>query len=56
MVSFKNNFLIICETVLTTLSVGAKDKSSFVFINGDMALTLGNVMLTDASDKVTKVD
>ena len=31
-------------------------RNAAVFINGDMALTMGNVMLTDASGKVTKVD
>lgn len=31
-------------------------KNAAVFINGDMALTMGNVMLTDTSGKVTKVD
>lgn len=27
-----------------------------IYINGDIALTMGNVMLTDASGKVTTVD
>ncbi len=31
-------------------------KNAAVFINGDMALTMGNVMLTDATGKLTKVD
>lgn len=31
-------------------------KNAAVFINGDLALTMGNVMLTDATGKVTKVD
>lgn len=31
-------------------------KNAAVFINGDMALTMGNVMLTDANGKITKVD
>ncbi len=31
-------------------------KNAAVFINGDMALTMGNVFLTDADGKVTKVD
>jgi len=31
-------------------------KNAAVFINGDMALTMGNVMLTGADGKVTKVD
>lgn len=31
-------------------------KNAAVFINGDMAITMGNVMLTDASGKVTTVD
>ncbi|MFN8847825.1 MAG: phosphoribosyl-AMP cyclohydrolase [Bdellovibrionales bacterium] len=31
-------------------------KNAAVFINGDMALTMGNVMLTDSTGKVTKVD
>ena len=31
-------------------------KNAAVFINGDMALTMGNVMLTDSNGKVTKVD
>ncbi len=31
-------------------------KNAAVFINGDMALTMGNVMLTNAEGKVTKVD
>ena len=31
-------------------------KNAAVFISGDMALTMGNVMLTDASGKITKVD
>lgn len=31
-------------------------KNAAVFINGDMALTMGNVFLTDATGKVTKVD
>lgn len=31
-------------------------KNAAVFINGDMALTMGNVMLTDKDGKVTTVD
>jgi hypothetical protein len=31
-------------------------KNASVLINGDLALTMGNVMLTDKSGKVTKVD
>lgn len=31
-------------------------KNAAVFINGDMALTMGNVLLTDGNGKVTKVD
>ncbi|MBC7754619.1 MAG: phosphoribosyl-AMP cyclohydrolase [Moraxellaceae bacterium] len=31
-------------------------KNAAVYINGDMALTMGNVMLTDKSGKVTTVD
>lgn len=31
-------------------------KNAAVFINGDLALTTGNVFLTDATGKVTKVD
>lgn len=31
-------------------------KNAAVMINGDMALTMGNVMLTDANGKITKVD
>ena len=31
-------------------------KNAAVFINGDLALTMGNVFLTDSSGKVTKVD
>jgi hypothetical protein len=31
-------------------------KNAAVFINGDMALTMGNVMLTDSTGKFTKVD
>ena len=31
-------------------------KNAAVFIDGDMALTMGNVMLTDATGKITKVD
>ncbi len=31
-------------------------KNSAVYINGDMALTMGNVMLTDAEGKITTVD
>jgi hypothetical protein len=33
----------------------AYDKAA-VYINGDLAITMGNVMLTDKSGKVTKVD
>jgi len=31
-------------------------KNAAVFISGDVAMTMGNVFLTDASGKVTKVD
>ncbi len=31
-------------------------KNAAVWINGDMALTMGNVMLTDKEGKITKVD
>ena len=31
-------------------------KNAAVYIHGDVALTMGNVMLTDGSGKVTKVD
>lgn len=31
-------------------------KNAAVFINGDIALTMGNVILTDSNGKVTKVD
>ena len=31
-------------------------KNAAVFISGDLAITMGNVFLTDASGKVTKVD
>lgn len=31
-------------------------KNAAVFINGDLALTMGNVFLTDSTGKVTKVD
>lgn len=31
-------------------------KNAAVFINGDLALTMGNVMLTDSTGKVTTVD
>lgn len=31
-------------------------KNAAVFINGDVALTMGNVMITDTSGKVTKID
>ena len=31
-------------------------KNAAVYVNGDMALTMGNVMLTDKSGKVTTVD
>lgn len=57
MVSFKNNFLILCATVLTAVSVSAKDSSSFGETITNTNVTAEEVESAQkASGKVTKVD